>query len=371
MLPLGAAGSAIRGLILGCIARSPRQGPHCALEAPSRTSGDRLSPAPHFLGVTRTWRWPGEGGGCRRANGLAALGAGSVGDRRRLHAIGHAQLAQDVGHVDARGLDADVQGVGDLPVGPAGGDQGEHLLLPGREPEAGRVDRSPPRSRARSGSGWRPPRCRSPGGRHPLWRPGGGPPAGARWPRRGRRCWRAARRPAGAGRRPGPGLRVASAAATAARQRSGSSRPRARAASASAIAAVACRVGAARPAVQLALCVVEGVDAGDQLLDSPRGARIGGPGFAPVGLGPQALGTDEDREVIPRKREGGPVGHAGPQPVEGRVRASSQRPSAAANGTPTMAVCARRGRASRRGSTRRTTPEPGELPRRRHTSTRR
>jgi hypothetical protein len=40
-----------------------------------------------------------------------------MGDRRRLAAIRRAQFAQDVRHVDARGLDADEQALRDLAVG--------------------------------------------------------------------------------------------------------------------------------------------------------------------------------------------------------------------------------------------------------------
>ena len=57
------------------------------------------------------------------------------GDRGGLGARGHAELAQDVRHVDARGVLADEQLVGDLAVGPAQGDQGQHLALALRQAE--------------------------------------------------------------------------------------------------------------------------------------------------------------------------------------------------------------------------------------------
>jgi hypothetical protein len=46
---------------------------------------------------------------------------------------------------------------------------------------------------------------------------------------------------------------------------------------------------------------VEGVDAGDELVDDASRCRICRAGFAPVRLGPQALRADEDRKVISRK----------------------------------------------------------------------
>ena len=48
--------------------------------------------------------------------------------------IRHAELSDDVGHVDARGALADEKGLGDAPVGLALDEQGEYLPLASRKP---------------------------------------------------------------------------------------------------------------------------------------------------------------------------------------------------------------------------------------------
>src|SRR4051794_8433395 len=53
----------------------------------------------------------------------------AVGDGGRLAARGRADLPEDVRHVHARGLRADEELVGDLTVGPALGDEAQHLGL--------------------------------------------------------------------------------------------------------------------------------------------------------------------------------------------------------------------------------------------------
>ena len=53
----------------------------------------------------------------------------------RLAAAGHAQLAEDVGHVDAGRLGRDEQLARDLPVAAPGRDQAEHLEFAFGEPE--------------------------------------------------------------------------------------------------------------------------------------------------------------------------------------------------------------------------------------------
>ena len=60
-------------------------------------------------------------------------------DRGRLAAVGGPELVEDVRRVDARRLPADEQRIGDLAVGPPGGDQSEDLDLAGRQVE-GRGD---------------------------------------------------------------------------------------------------------------------------------------------------------------------------------------------------------------------------------------
>ena len=60
-----------------------------------------------------------------------------MGDRGRFNATGDPQLGQDTRDVDAGGLGGDEQRLADLPVGPALGDQGEHLGLAFREAERG------------------------------------------------------------------------------------------------------------------------------------------------------------------------------------------------------------------------------------------
>ena len=53
----------------------------------------------------------------------------------RLAAAGHAQLAEDVGHVDAGRLGRDEQLAGDFPVAAPGRDQAEHLEFALGQPE--------------------------------------------------------------------------------------------------------------------------------------------------------------------------------------------------------------------------------------------
>jgi hypothetical protein len=60
-----------------------------------------------------------------------------VGDRGRLPAAGDPQLGQDPRDVDASCLGGNEQGLTDLPVGPALGDQGEDLGLTLGEAERG------------------------------------------------------------------------------------------------------------------------------------------------------------------------------------------------------------------------------------------
>ena len=58
-----------------------------------------------------------------------------VGDGRGLAATCHPQFGQDVRDVDAGGLGADVEQLGDLPIRTASGDQAEHLGLSVGQPE--------------------------------------------------------------------------------------------------------------------------------------------------------------------------------------------------------------------------------------------
>ena len=58
-----------------------------------------------------------------------------VGNGRGLSPPMHAQLGQNVRHVDAGGLLGDKELVGDLPVRPAGRDQFQHFALPRRKPK--------------------------------------------------------------------------------------------------------------------------------------------------------------------------------------------------------------------------------------------
>ena len=76
-----------------------------------------------------------------------------VGDLGGLRAVGHAELGEDVGHVQARGLGADEQALGDLPVRQPLADQLEHLGLARGEAErgAGRPARPRRGGRARAG----------------------------------------------------------------------------------------------------------------------------------------------------------------------------------------------------------------------------
>jgi hypothetical protein len=60
-----------------------------------------------------------------------------VRDGGGLDPAADAQLGQDVGHVDARGLCADVQRLRDLGIGPARREQLQDFALPVGEPEPG------------------------------------------------------------------------------------------------------------------------------------------------------------------------------------------------------------------------------------------
>src|SRR6266508_6008279 len=79
----------------------------------------------------------------------------AVGGRGRLAPGVHAELGEDVAHVDAGGLAADVERLGDLAVRPAGGHQAQDLALPGREPggavawDRAQADVQPPAARER------------------------------------------------------------------------------------------------------------------------------------------------------------------------------------------------------------------------------
>ena len=75
----------------------------------------------------------------RPAGGRSAGEVEAVGDGGGLAAVGYPQLGQDVGHVHAGRLGADEQGVGDLAVGAAVGQQGEHFPLARGEAELGPV----------------------------------------------------------------------------------------------------------------------------------------------------------------------------------------------------------------------------------------
>src|SRR5689334_11206657 len=87
--------------------------------------------------------WLCGGGGVEEAEAVRLGGC--------LAAAGHAQLAQDVGHVDTGRLGRDEQLAGDLPVAAPGRDQTEHLELAFGEPELTRA-----RSRAFGIDGGRP-----------------------------------------------------------------------------------------------------------------------------------------------------------------------------------------------------------------------
>src|ERR1700748_3170877 len=84
---------------------------------------------PETPGAPGNPRAPGsrDAGGVEEAEAVR-LGGGFA-------AAGHAQLAQDVGHVDAGRLGRDEQLAGDLPVAAPGRDQAEHLELAFGEPE--------------------------------------------------------------------------------------------------------------------------------------------------------------------------------------------------------------------------------------------
>src|SRR5690349_16780951 len=71
--------------------------------------------------------------GLRGAGGVEEAEAVRLGGR--LATAGHAQLAQDVRHVDAGRLGRDEQLAGDLPVAAPGRDQAEHLELAFGEPK--------------------------------------------------------------------------------------------------------------------------------------------------------------------------------------------------------------------------------------------
>jgi hypothetical protein len=66
-------------------------------------------------------------GGCRRGE--------TVGDRGGLDPVLDLELGQDVGDVDAGGLDTNHQLLGDLAVGVAAGDKAEDLGLARRQPQ--------------------------------------------------------------------------------------------------------------------------------------------------------------------------------------------------------------------------------------------
>jgi hypothetical protein len=66
-------------------------------------------------------------GGCRRGE--------TVRDRGGLDPVAGVELGQDVGDVDAGGLDANHQLLGDLAVGVAAGDKAEDLGLARRQPQ--------------------------------------------------------------------------------------------------------------------------------------------------------------------------------------------------------------------------------------------
>jgi hypothetical protein len=61
---------------------------------------------------------------------------GSAGDRGRFETVRHAELAQDVGYVDARRLSADVERLADSAVRPSLGDETQHLRFAIRQVEA-------------------------------------------------------------------------------------------------------------------------------------------------------------------------------------------------------------------------------------------
>src|SRR4051812_49401779 len=71
------------------------------------------------------------GGRCR----IAEVEPGSVGNGGRFATTGDPELGDDVGHVHAGGLGADVQRLRDLPVRLPGAQMPEHLTLPGRQAE--------------------------------------------------------------------------------------------------------------------------------------------------------------------------------------------------------------------------------------------
>src|SRR5262249_58656645 len=68
----------------------------------------------------------------------ASVQAEAVGDRSGFHPAGGAQLGEDAGDVDAGGLGADEQRLGDLAVAAPGRDEGERLALaPGQAQRRG------------------------------------------------------------------------------------------------------------------------------------------------------------------------------------------------------------------------------------------
>ena len=151
---------------------------------------------------------------CGRGRLAQARREASGGERGGFDAVGHAELAEDVGHVDAGCLGADEEFFADLAVGTAAGEQLEHLELAWRETETvcsrlvvdwriGRVVGS----RAAGGRVGRGSRCRAAAVRRAV--PGRGrrrPPARSKRPA-GRTAARPAV-PAGAPRRDGIGLRL-------------------------------------------------------------------------------------------------------------------------------------------------------------------
>src|SRR5215813_2878149 len=89
------------------------------------------------------WSRSDSGAAIRNSGESGALGEGGGVD-----SCGYSQLAEDVRDMDACGFFGHEQPLADLPVGQPGGDEAEHLVLPGGEAElAGRV-------RPELGGGW-------------------------------------------------------------------------------------------------------------------------------------------------------------------------------------------------------------------------
>ena len=98
---------------------------------------DDDSVSPIDLALLRAIEGPTGGSSARAGSGPGArrTGRDADGDRRRLDPVVHAELVEDVGDVDARGLRADEQRLGDLGVRAARGDELEDLPLAGRQAE--------------------------------------------------------------------------------------------------------------------------------------------------------------------------------------------------------------------------------------------